>query len=118
MTEASAAPGPAPGTAARTPGRLAVLADALVRSVGPIVLALLSGGILLALIGRDPIAFYGDVLQAGLLRPSGLQDSITRMAPILLVGAGLIVAFRAGLWNLGSDGQYLLAAACIAGVGP
>jgi general nucleoside transport system permease protein len=118
MTEASAAPGPALDRAEKAPGRMTVLADTLVRSVGPIVLALLTGGVLLALIGRDPIAFYGDVLRAGLLRPSGLQDSITRMAPILLVGAGLIVAFRAGLWNLGSDGQYLLAAACIAGIGP
>ena len=40
------------------------------------------------------------------------------MAPILLVGAGLIVAFRASLWNLGADGQYLLAVAFVAGVGP
>jgi len=67
---------------------------------------------------RDPFAFYSDILQAGLLRPSGLQDSITRMAPILLVAAGMIVAFRAGMWNLGSDGQYLLAAACVAGTAP
>src|SRR5262245_60015289 len=103
MTEASAAPEPALAAAEERSGRLPVLADRLVRSIGPIVLALVSGGVLLALIGRDPFTFYGDILRAGLLRPSGLQDSITRMAPILLVGAGLIVAFRAGLWNLGSD---------------
>ncbi len=82
------------------------------------MLALLTGGVLLAIIGRDPIAFYDDVLEAGLFRASGLQDTITRTAPVLLVGAGLIVAFRAGLWNLGSDGQYLLAAACVAGSDP
>jgi simple sugar transport system permease protein len=98
--------------------RGAALADWLLRSVGPIVLALLSCAVLLAVIGKDPVAFYGDVLTAGLLRPSGLQDSITRMAPLLLVGMGLIVAFRAGLWNLGSDGQYLLAAAVVAGLAP
>ncbi len=92
--------------------------DALVRSVGPIVLALIACGALLAMIGRDPVAFYSDILQAGLLRPSGLQDSITRMAPILLIAAGMIVAFRASLWNLGSDGQYLLAAAMVAGTAP
>ncbi len=100
------------------PSRGGALVDALVRSVGPIVLALITCGTLLAIIGRDPVAFYADIIQAGLLRPSGLQDSITRMAPILLVAAGLIVAFRAGLWNLGSDGQYLLAAAMVAGTAP
>jgi general nucleoside transport system permease protein len=92
--------------------------DALIRSVGPIILALVACGLILAIIGRDPVAFYADILQAGVLRPSGLQDSITRMAPILLVAVGLIVAFRAALWNLGSDGQYLLAAAVVAGTAP
>jgi simple sugar transport system permease protein len=105
-------------TPARIVGRSRGLVDALVRSITPIVLALVTAGILLALIGRDPFAFFGDVLTAGVFRWNGLQDTITRTAPVLLVGAGLIVAFRAGLWNLGSDGQYLLAAACVAGVGP
>lgn len=90
----------------------------LVTSVGPIILAFVASGILLAILGRDPIAFYRDILQAGVLRASGLQDSITRMAPVLLIGAGLIVAFRASLWNLGGDGQYLLGAALVAGIGP
>jgi len=98
--------------------RLRRLGSQLVTSVGPIVLAFVASGILLVILGRDPIAFYRDILQAGVLRTSGLQDSITRMAPVLLIGAGLIVAFRASLWNLGADGQYLLGAALVAGVGP
>lgn len=100
------------------PTRLAGIADSLIRSVGPIVLAFLACGLILLVLGRDPIAFYEDIITAGLLRPSGLQDSITRMAPVLLIGAGLIVVFRANLWNLGSEGQYLLAVAMVAGLGP
>ena len=46
------------------------------------------------------------------------QDTVMRMAPLLLIALGLIVVFRAGIWNLGIDGQFLLAAAVIAGVGP
>ena len=86
-------------------------------ALGPIVLAFIATAILLAILGRDPVKFYSDILLAGILRPSGLQDSITRMAPVLLVGAGLIVSFRASLWNLGADGQYLLAVAMVAGIG-
>ena len=40
------------------------------------------------------------------------------MSPLLLIGAGLIVAFRAGIWNLGGDGQFLLAAVITAALGP
>ncbi len=100
------------------PGRTETWIGQLAFTLGPIVLAFLATAVLLAILGRDPIAFYRDILQGGVLRASGLQDSITRMIPILLIGAGLIVAFRASLWNLGADGQYLLAVAFVAGVGP
>ena len=33
------------------------------------------------------------------------------MAPLLLIAAGLTVIFRANIWNLGYNGQFLLAAA-------
>ena len=36
------------------------------------------------------------------------------MAPLLLLAASLIVAFRAGIWNLGGDGQFLLGAVAVA----
>lgn len=84
----------------------------------PILLALIAGGLLLLLWGKDPLAYYGYVLKRGLYSSSGLEASITRMAPLLLIAAGLIVAFRAGLWNLGVDGQFLLAAVCVAALAP
>ncbi len=100
------------------PGRVRTWVGQLTFTLGPILLAFLASAILLILLGRDPIAFYRDILQGGLLRASGIQDSITRTVPILLIGAGLVVAFRGSLWNLGADGQYLLAVAFVAGLGP
>lgn len=100
------------------PGRLAATADLILRSVGPILMAMIACGFILLVIGRDPIAFYSDIIKAGLLRSSGLQDTITRMAPALLIAGGLVIVFRANLWNLGSDGQFLLAAALVAGTAP
>lgn len=87
-------------------------------SVVPVLLALVVSGLLLAILGSNPLVFYANLLSRSLLEPSGLQDVVIRMAPLLLIAAGLIVAFRASLWNLGVDGQFLLAAAVVAGVGP
>lgn len=84
----------------------------------PLVLAFAVSAIILAILGVDPVAFYQDIITAGIVRDSGRDDTITRMAPIMLIGCGLIYAFRASLWNLGMDGQYLLAAAFVAGIGP
>lgn len=96
---------------------LSVLQTAL-RILVPVLLALVAGGILLLLFDKDPIAYYGYVVKRGLLSPSGLEASITRSVPLLLIAAGLIVAFRAGLWNLGVDGQFLLAAVIVAAFAP
>ncbi|MGI6246349.1 MAG: putative B6 ABC transporter permease subunit 2 [Pseudochelatococcus sp.] len=85
---------------------------------GPLALAFVLTALLLYLLGVDPPGYFAQVLRRGLLSPSGLQASVTRMAPLLLVAASLIVAFRAGVWNLGGDGQFLLAAVCVAAAAP
>lgn len=89
----------------------------VIRAVVAILVALLVGGIVILILGRNPLAFYADIFRAGILN-GGWQDSVTRMAVLLLMGMGLIVAFRGGIWNIGGDGQFLLSAALIAGVGP
>jgi general nucleoside transport system permease protein len=94
------------------------LVQAILIAAVPILLALVANGILLALLGRDPFTFYGDMFERGLINWDGFQESIIRSAPLLLIAAGLIVAFRANLWNLGGDGQFLLGAALTAGLAP
>ena len=84
----------------------------------PILLALAVGGAILLILGKNPFTYYGYIVQRGLLSWGGLQETFTRMAPLLLIAAGLIVAFRAGIWNLGGDGQYLLAAVVTAALAP
>jgi simple sugar transport system permease protein len=90
----------------------------LLMTLGPILAALvIAGGILLA-VGVNPVTYYGFVIERGLLSPLGVQQTLTRMAPLLFLAAGLIVAFRAGMWNLGGDGQFLLGAVSAAAAGP
>jgi len=84
----------------------------------PVLLALIVGGVILMVLGKNPLAYYGYVLERGLLSWGGFQATLTRMAPLLLMAAGLIVAFRAGIWNLGGDGQFLLAAVITAALAP
>jgi ABC-type uncharacterized transport system permease subunit len=96
--------------------QLGRVGDFFLRSILPLVLALGTGAIILAAIGVDPIQYYKDVYSGG-VQFAAWQDSLMRIAPLLLIAVGLIVAFRAGIWNLGMDGQFLLAAAVIAGIG-
>jgi ABC-type uncharacterized transport system permease subunit len=91
--------------------------DVVVRSIVPVVLALGAGAILLLTLGRDPITFYSNVWKGG-IQLTAWQDSAIRAAPLLLIAVGLVVVFRANIWNLGYNGQFLLGAALISGLGP
>lgn len=117
MIETASATPVAPDVIAPRRGGLARPLDLLVRSIGPVVLALVAGGLLLLALGRNPFQFYADIYSGGILE-SAWQDSAMRMAPLLLIAAGLTLIFKANIWNLGYDGQFLLAAAIIAGLGP
>ncbi|MDQ0511831.1 putative B6 ABC transporter permease subunit 2 [Ancylobacter amanitiformis] len=90
----------------------------LALALGPVLGAVLLSGLVLLALGVNPFAYYGYVVDRGLLNPYGLQATLTRMGPLLLIAAGLIVAFRAGIWNLGGDGQFLLSAVIVAALGP
>jgi ABC-type uncharacterized transport system permease subunit len=97
--------------------RVTAARDMLIRSLVPVVLALVAGGLLLLILGRDPISFYSDIWKGGVQQGSW-EDSAMRGAPLLLISVGLIVIFRANIWNLGYDGQFLVGAALITGLAP
>ncbi len=97
--------------------RAAALRDTLIRSVVPVILALVAGGVLLLILGTNPLKFYASVWQNGVQNGSW-QDSAMLAAPLLLIAVGLILIFRANIWQLGYDGQYLLAAVLVTGLGP
>jgi ABC-type uncharacterized transport system permease subunit len=104
---------PRPGVGGR-------VADVSIRSIVPVILALGAGAILLLALGRNPVSFYEDIWRGGVSGGGwdAWQDSAIRMAPLLLIAAGLTVIFRANIWNLGYNGQFLLGAALVSGYGP
>jgi ABC-type uncharacterized transport system permease subunit len=117
-TETALSPETRPLEPVAPPRRSATQAlDVVVRSIGPVLLALGAGAILLLALGRDPITFYSNVWKGG-IQLGAWQDSAIRAAPLLLIAVGLVVVFRANIWNLGYNGQFLLGAALISGLGP
>ena len=92
-------------------------AEVLIRTITPVLLALAVGGLVIWTMGVNPLEFYGDIFTLGVVG-TGWQKTLTAMAPLLIIALGLIIAFRAQLWNLGYNGVYLLAAAVVAGIAP
>jgi ABC-type uncharacterized transport system permease subunit len=92
------------GAAARE--RLIPVASSLLA----VLLALIVGGIFLELRGKDALNAYQILFERGLVNRDGLTETFKQMAPLLIVSGGLLIALKAGVWNIGIDGQFLIGA--------
>ena len=80
----------------------------------PLALALLAGlfigAILLLLMGVNPLTAYASMITGVFGSVSGITQSIVKATPLLLVGLGICIAFRASVINIGGEGQIILGA--------
>ena len=75
-----------------------------------IVIALILGGIIIALAGGDPIKSYAHIGKASFGSLGVFSDTLVKAIPLILVGLACSVAFRMKLWNIGAEGQFYLGA--------
>ncbi|MBA2348560.1 MAG: ABC transporter permease [Solirubrobacterales bacterium] len=117
-----APPAEAPGST--TAGRLSgfLRSGGVITPVLTALLAFLIGGLVVALTGKNPLttyqAFYEGTGLSWLLPWTGerefaaanLQSTLILTTPLILVGFAVAYAFRAGLFNIGGQGQYSVGA--------
>ncbi len=82
----------------------------IVVSLLALIVALIFGGILIIVVGGDPIRTYQHIVQVGFGDLGGLNDTLAKATPLIFVGLACAVAFRMKLWNIGAEGQFFLGA--------
>jgi general nucleoside transport system permease protein len=82
----------------------------LLLPVAGVLVALLIGGIMLLVLKANPIAAYSAMLSGAVGSVSGVTQSLVKATPLLLVGLGICIAFRANVINIGGEGQITLGA--------
>ena len=76
----------------------------------PVVISLIVAALLVNAVGRDPLEVV-DALWKGAFKDSRKLGSVVNFwIPLTLVSIGLVVTFRAGLWNIGVEGQMMMGA--------
>jgi simple sugar transport system permease protein len=75
-----------------------------------VIVALILGGILIAIVGGDPFATYGHIVNVAFGSLGGITDTLTKATPLILVGLACSLAFRMKLWNIGAEGQFFIGA--------
>jgi len=70
--------------------------------------ALLFGAIMLMLLGANPIEGYSEMFIGAFGSGDALVATILKATPLLFVGVGIVIAFRANVINIGAEGQMVL----------
>jgi ABC-type uncharacterized transport system permease subunit len=72
------------------------------------ILALLIGGALMMVFGANPITGYQSLFNGAFGDSYALTSTAVKAVPLLLVGAGICIAFRANVLNIGGEGQIAM----------
>ena len=85
-----------------------------------VVLTMIAGGILFAFLGKDPVATIRTIFWDPIFGEFAFYyrgQLMVKAGPLILIAIGLSLGFRAGIWNIGAEGQYIMGAICGAGFG-
>jgi len=73
-----------------------------------LLVALMLGGIIIALMGKSPLIAFYVFLRDPLTDPWAVQEVLLKATPLSLIAIGLLFCFRANRWNIGAEGQFIL----------
>jgi len=86
-----------------------------------VVLTMIVGGFMFAALGKDPFEairlIFWDPLFSEQFASYSRPQLLVKAGPLILIAIGLSLGFRAGIWNIGAEGQYIMGAICGAAVG-
>jgi ABC-type uncharacterized transport system permease subunit len=84
-----------------------------------VIATMIAGGVMFALLGKDPVLAIQTIFWEPLFGEYAAMDRadiIAKAGPLVLIAIGLSIGFRAGIWNIGAEGQYIMGALAGAGV--
>ncbi|MBM3603669.1 MAG: ABC transporter permease [Alphaproteobacteria bacterium] len=76
-----------------------------------VLATMVAGGLLFAAMGHEPVAAIRTIFWDPLFGPAASYSRpqlLVKAAPLILIASGLAIGFRAGIWNIGAEGQYII----------
>ncbi len=81
---------------------------------------MVAGGLMFAALGKDPFLAIRTIFWDPIFGEFAWYfrgQLLVKAAPLILIAVGLALGFRAGIWNIGAEGQYIIGAICGAAAG-
>ncbi len=82
-----------------------------------VLATMVAGGILFAALGKNPVEAIWIIFGEPFVDPFSRSELFVKAAPLILIAIGLSLGFRAGIWNIGAEGQFIVGAIAGSAVG-
>lgn len=99
------------------PGRIKTIGRTLSVPLTAVLLSLAIGALILLISGANPIAAYGALLEGAFGNARNFGRTLEKATPLIFSGLAVAFAFKAGLFNIGAQGQLLFGAIVSAFIG-
>jgi ABC-type uncharacterized transport system permease subunit len=90
--------------------RSRAIAAAVLLPVISVVAGFVAAGVAVALSGTDPFQSFSALFQGAFVNPRALPETLIATIPYIFLGLGVALGFRAGLFNIGAEGQFYIGA--------
>ncbi|HSJ64709.1 MAG TPA: ABC transporter permease [Gemmatimonadaceae bacterium] len=109
----------APSSAAPTGARRArtAMAESLLPPIVALLIALVAGDLLILAFGQSPAAVFGLLLEGTWGNAYGFGQVLYKATTLICTGLAVALGLRAGLFNIGAEGQMVVGAFAAALVG-
>jgi simple sugar transport system permease protein len=89
----------------------------VITPIGAVLLTMVVGAALFSLLGYDGLGAVREIFLTPLTNPYKWQDLAVKGGPLIIIAVGLAISYRANVWNIGAEGQYVVGAIAGTGVG-
>ena len=91
------------------PSRISGLLPALLSSLAAVTVALLAGAMVIVFTGDDPVEAYRALFSGAFGGRRPIAETLVAATPLICGGLAFAVAAKAGMFNIGIEGQLLVA---------
>jgi simple sugar transport system permease protein len=83
-------------------------AQGILAPVLSVLLALIVGAVIVLFTGNNPLEAYSQLFQGAFSGSYNISETLVAAIPLMLTGLSVAFAFRAGLFNIGAEGQLFM----------
>ena len=91
-------------------GRIDWLINAIVVPLASVAAGFVVAGVAVAATGADPLAAFTALFQGAITNRNAFPETLVSTVPYVFLGLGVALGFRAGLFNIGAEGQFYIGA--------